>query len=209
MSESVELVKAAGPWVVAGISVVGSFWASRRTGREGRHHARVEAVYQDMLDNLEDRYIKYRQKQGLRAYIVSVPNAFKQEQTLTISQIQLYASPAVERLWAEANNALSALEMEDLSALVTSNVEEWRMQNDMSFTRARAKLQDAMRSDLGVPGHRRDQWRRWWYYRRQNLRMRWISLGFDADAQRGNGRPTMMDRFDAFSRRRLRRGGEV
>jgi hypothetical protein len=51
----VSIIKEGGRYFVALIGMAAGYFGNRRTGLESRHHVRVEALYQDMLDELANR----------------------------------------------------------------------------------------------------------------------------------------------------------
>ncbi|MFF0268508.1 hypothetical protein [Kribbella sp. NPDC004536] len=96
----VEVVKEAGPYVVALAGMGAGYFGGRSTGRESRHHARVEALYQDMLDDLAYRSRVVFDAAGIVVY--GAEAAGPEVAPVSQSRVRLYASPSVSDGWNDA-----------------------------------------------------------------------------------------------------------
>ena len=152
MSEFSEGVNAVAPFALAGISIAGAFWTTRRTGREGRHHARVEALYQDILDSFEARFVSLQKTLGRSAYLIETPVRPADSYQLTFSRIRLYASPEVLDQWEKTTTLLTTLEVEaEPVADQPSPDGDYLRELTEQYHRANWELAEQMRRDLGVP----------------------------------------------------------
>ncbi|WP_328991487.1 hypothetical protein OG394_34950 [Kribbella sp. NBC_01245] len=202
MSTTSEIISAAGPYVLAGGTLIGAYLSTRKTGRESRHTARVEQLYQDMLDYLEHRYIKLQERQGRRAYLAPIPTRALADEALSISRIRLYATPAILERWSNVNIMLSTLELEGHMPLYGDEPTPYDFAYDASYRRAVGDLAELMRRDIGVPPNRIHGARR-----RAKRVKQWalglrVRLGLDAEAQRGNGLPTFGEKVRALCKGR-------
>lgn len=148
MSAVAEFVKDVGPIAIGIGGLAVAYANSRQPGREARHHARVETLYQDMLDLLE-----FRVETGRRAHSIGEidplpipePEAFK----VTSARLQLYATPAVRAAWAKVYLMSGEFEVgpQDVGRpRMNESLEKlWRVE------RAIETLAERMRADLGVP----------------------------------------------------------
>lgn len=140
-----EFVKDAGPSLVALAGLGVAYANSRQPGREARHHARVETLYQDMLDTLQDRYNQAMERSGI-GEIGSLPVRDPSTYQVTRARIRLYASGSVTEAWDRAHHQLLALELDH---------QEGRMKATMlqlgAVEAMIGDLAELMRRDLGVP----------------------------------------------------------
>lgn len=147
MSAAAEFVKDAGPIAIGIGGLAVAYANSRQPGREARHHARVETLYQDMLDLLE-----FRIQNGMRAHSIGeidpLPNPVPEAYKVTSARLRLYATPAVRDAWGQAYTLSGAYESAPEIAGKPSVV---AMQELFAIERAVNDLVDRMRADLGVP----------------------------------------------------------
>ncbi|GAA3138563.1 hypothetical protein GCM10010530_68410 [Kribbella aluminosa] len=141
MSSVVGVIKEAGPYVVALVGMGAGYFGGRGTGRESRHHARVEALYQDMLDDLTYRSQVVHETIGV---VVWGAQPVSEVPPVNHSRIQLYASPVVWDSWTDVENVLEELRL-------AGRQEEHQLRLLSAFSNAKQRLLGAMRTDLGVP----------------------------------------------------------
>jgi hypothetical protein len=161
MSAAADFVKDVGPIVIGIGGLVVAFANSRQPGREARHHARVENLYQDMLNLLE-----FRIENGMRAHSIGeidrlpipVPEAHK----VTSARLRLYATPDVRAAWGRAYMLSGVFEAgpDTLPGgeprMLSSMQELWALERVVD------ELVDRMRADLGVPKAPIVLRARWW-----------------------------------------------
>ncbi|MFK4086959.1 hypothetical protein ACI2LF_22815 [Kribbella sp. NPDC020789] len=138
------VIKEGGPYVVALAGMAAGYFGGRRTGRESRHHARVEALYQDMLDDLSCQSRRVHRVLGVDEFGVGPPGP--EVQPVSESRVRLSASPPVSEAWGGALFALHALELlgdDDSGDRATDLLFRYRTAEDAMLA--------AMRDDLGVP----------------------------------------------------------
>jgi hypothetical protein len=109
------LVKEGGPYVVALVGMAAGYFGGRGTGRESRHHARVEALYQDMLDDLA--YQSRRVHDAVGVEILGQGPPGPEVLPVSDSRIRLYASPSVSEAWGDALFTLHILSAEGKGGL--------------------------------------------------------------------------------------------
>jgi signal transduction histidine kinase len=143
MSSAVGIIKEAGPYVVAVAGMAAGYFGARFTGRETRHHARVEALYQDMLDDL-----LRRRQEIAEAILAETPDPIA-GLTVARSRILLYASPLVREAWDHS------VQLQDAAALFVHHehgIWDHRATDRLAaYDEAETELLQFMRSDLGVP----------------------------------------------------------
>lgn len=162
MSSVASIIKEAGPFVVALAGMGAAFFTSRNTGRESRHHVRVEALYQEILENLEARRDLMLDRSQQSTLSLSDDGAPKPYEGFT-PRVRLYASPEVEAAWIEVLMLLRTIERADATS---------REAMFGPFLAADDSLRFAMRADLGVPRQSvRSVFREWRSYRGSGKRM--------------------------------------
>jgi hypothetical protein len=146
---------------LAGLGV--AYVNSRQPGREARHHARVETLYQDMLDTLQHRLNVVMKQAGI-GEIGSLPMRDPEAYQVTRARIRLYASGPVTESWDKVHLQLTALELGQAQSQL-----KLTMLHMNSVEAAIGELAELMRRDLGVPDMplRTRTWswvRRGWYF---------------------------------------------
>jgi hypothetical protein len=144
VSSVVSVIKEAGPYVVALAGMAAGYFGGRRTGRESRHHARVEALYQDMLDDHAYQSRRVHDAVGVEIFGQGPPGP--EVLPVSDSRIRLYASPSVSEAWGDALFTLQVLSAEGKDGLGDRATQELFK----SYAAEKALLA-AMRDDLGVP----------------------------------------------------------
>lgn len=156
MSAVADFVKDAGPIAIGIGGLLVAYANSRQPGREARHHARVETLYQDMLNLLEHRFNNGKRSHGI-GEIDPLPTPAPEAFMVTSARLTLYASPAVREAWAQAYTLTGAFERasspdDDPSfAKGAWGGMDARFQQLFSVDKAIEQLADRMRADLGVP----------------------------------------------------------
>lgn len=143
MSSVASIVKEAGPYVVAVAGMAAGYFGAKFTGRETRHHARGEALYQDMVDDL-----LRRRQEIVKAILEEIPDPIA-GLTVARSRILLYASPLVREAWDHS------VQLQDAAALFVCHehgIWDDRAKDRLAaYDEAETELLQLMRSDLGVP----------------------------------------------------------
>lgn len=140
-----DFIKDTGSTLVALAGLGVAYVNSRQPGREARHHARVETLYQDMLDTLQHR-LNVLMKQARIGEIGSLPVRDPKSYQVTRARIRLYASGPVTESWDKVHLQLKALELEQPEGQL-----KFTMLNVMAVEAAIGELAELMRRDLGVP----------------------------------------------------------
>jgi len=140
-----DFIKDAGSTLVALAGLGVAYVNSRQPAREARHHARVETLYQDMLDTLQHRLNVLMEQAGIDE-IGSLPVRDPKSYQVTRARIRLYASGPVTESWDKAHLQLKALELGQ-----SKDQLKVTMLNVMAVESAIGELAELMRRDLGVP----------------------------------------------------------
>ncbi|MFC6156981.1 hypothetical protein [Kribbella jiaozuonensis] len=140
----VQVIEETGPYVVALAGMAAGYFGGRNTGRESRHHARVEALYQDMLEDLACQSRKALDAAGIEVFGAGPPGP--EVPSVSRSRVQLYASPAVSAAWDDAWFYLSVLDLER-----KAGDQDRVIQATFKWHAAERAVLSAMRDDLGVP----------------------------------------------------------
>ncbi|WP_433015652.1 hypothetical protein [Kribbella sp. CA-294648] len=160
------VIKEGGPYVVALVGMAAGYFGGRGTGRESRHHARVEALYQDMLDEYAYRSRRIHDAVGIEVFGAGPPGP--EVPPVSDSRIRLYASPSVSEAWGDALFFLHVLDLEGKDSLGDRATQAMFKCHTAEHT-----LLAAMRGDLGVPkGSRLQRVRRLAKAKSQDL-VRW------------------------------------
>ncbi|WP_432891676.1 hypothetical protein ACQPYH_15255 [Kribbella sp. CA-245084] len=141
-----EFVKDVGPIAIGLGGLFVAYANSRQPGREARHHARVETLYQDMLDTLQHRFNEVRERAGLgEAY--ALPARDPSTYQVTRARIRLYASGPITASWDKVHSQLTTVEIDQAEGQL-----EVTMLHLHAIESRIAELAELMRRDLGVPG---------------------------------------------------------
>lgn len=150
-----QFIKDVGPFAVALGSLYVAYANSRQLGREARHHARVETLYQDMLDTLQRRFDEIRKRAGIREVNALPVRDPSTDHLVTRARIRLYASGPITASWDEVHSQLTSLEMGQ-----TDDQLKVTMLHLLAVESSVGELAELMRRDLGVPDASR--WSRTW-----------------------------------------------
>jgi hypothetical protein len=171
MSVAVDLVKETGPYVIGLAGLYTAYRSGSRQDRIGRHNARAEALYVEMLNALA------HQASDAAAQIdpTSPQHEGKTPDSGLSARIRLFAPPPVQDAWGRVTEALGRIRDD---ALKEPGIDADRHHTLLVLTHAELvePLLTAMRTDLGIPHHgslqqrleRRAQRRRWvliWKFR--------------------------------------------
>jgi hypothetical protein len=160
-----EFIKDVGGTLVALAGLGVAYANSRQPGREARHHARVETLYQDMLDTLQHRLNVLMEQAGI-GEIGSLPVRDPNSYQVTRARIRLYASGPVTESWDKVHLQLKALELGQPEGQLKITMLHLNATEAMI-----GELAELMRRDLGVPDAPR--WSRAW----SSIRYGWYVVG--------------------------------
>jgi hypothetical protein len=143
MSVAVDLVREAGPYVLGLAGIYATYRSGVRHGREARHHARVEKLYIEMLESLDDQ---------LDSIVGVAPAGDAQAPHKLTPQIWLYAPRNVQVVWEEA---LGETKRAVRTWAMAKERGEQPSKREMmeAYNRSKWLLARAMSADLGVPTH--------------------------------------------------------
>ncbi|MEU4190753.1 hypothetical protein AB0E69_02550 [Kribbella sp. NPDC026611] len=166
MSVVVDVVKEAGPYVVGVAGLWFGFANARLPGREARHHARVETLYPEMLDAL-DQLVRHTVTYLALTHPVRVdPDMPVPDPKLVeklASRIEIFASRPVREKWNAALQPVLEVRLrktspsELLAELDGSDTRPTQVEARLweTFEVARTKLVAEIRRGLAVPRGRR------------------------------------------------------
>jgi hypothetical protein len=147
--------------IVLGVAgIYATYRSGASHGREARHHARVEQLYQEMLTTASDEYGSALRAAGFVDVQESDFEDTGNRRTSDLERrIDLFASPNVSDAWGDLSDSLDNLWLlEHLQKTIDIELADAVKQHST----ARAELIEQMRIDLGVlrTGARRSQLRR-------------------------------------------------
>ena len=140
MGSTIELVKTsaplAGTLLAAGLGYLGGL----RSSREGRHHARVEQLYLDMLDSLESELTQMLTGEG---------EAWGSNPHRLDNRVRLFAPKSVRQVWREALARNAAAQEAWMMARHHGEVQDGGPLSH-AYDTSLDHLAHAMAADLGV-----------------------------------------------------------